>query len=133
MRRAVLLPFALALPLALAGCSLGTDPYQVVVGSINQASIVVPESATAGQAFQVSFRTVGSDGCWGRQRTDVSVSGMTATVTPYDRILTRQGSTCTLEPVVINHAASVTFSTPGEAVIRFVGLNNTFERTVTVR
>ncbi len=129
MRRTA--PVLLLPALVLASCSLGTDPFVVQVGAINQASIVTPDTVTAGQPFQVSFRTVGADGCWGRERTEVAVSGMTASITPYDRILTDGG--CAPEPVSIDHAASVTLTTPGDGLLRFVGLNSTVERSVVVR
>jgi hypothetical protein len=108
--------------LVLGACGWWDDGESVVgvIGYPDNLAIQAPDTVTAGEPFTVTLRTWGSNGCWRRHRTDVSVDGLVATIVPRDE---RPGSgrTCTQAPVEIEHEASVTFAEPGDGRVDVAG------------
>lgn len=125
-----------ALAVVLHGCDLITgakeDRLVGFIGYPDDMVIVSPESVTAGQAFVISVRTFGADGCWKRDRTDVALDGLTATITPYDVRRQGRGWDCAQAPVEIVHAATLTFDQVGVAQLTIQGRDGTAQRSVTV-
>lgn len=119
--------------LLLIGCEMVTGVGdERVVGQIGYPDHVVienPKTVQAGQSFHITVQTYGPDGCWSDDGTTVSISGLSATVTPFDR---KSGGLCTHAPVEITHVASLTFSQPGVAQITIKGRDGTAERSVYV-
>lgn len=99
-------------------------------------TVSVPDQVNVGTPFEVSIRTYGG-GCVREGSTDVIVRGSTVDIRPYD-IHTGQ-DVCTDILHVFEHAASLTLTAPGPAVIRFHGVEEpgrariVVERTITVR
>lgn len=136
------LPAILALAVPCAGCGISrlVDHVgsQSQPGFISASGLVVPDTATRGVPFSVKIWTQG-DGCIKSQdRTDVSYPAAdTAVVQPYDDVSI---GGCTNDVAqLVPHTASITFTQPGSAVVRFEGVNNihfgkptTIERTVIV-
>jgi hypothetical protein len=92
----------------------------------------------------VAVTTYG-DGCHRRGDTEVRVTGLVATVTPYD-YTALPGTPCTRQLVSMRHTAAVTFEQAGTAQIQVRGLDGStrhaanlvgdtlvVERTVPVR
>ena len=130
-----LLPLA-AVTLMLLGCDLLTGPSQDrqigEIGYPNNVEITIPDSVQSGQAFIVSVRTFGSDGCWRDDGTDVEVRGLIATVTPYDIHRVEAGTACTQAIIEIKHSAQLTFVGSGAAQVSVRGRDGTVTREVTV-
>jgi hypothetical protein len=82
-----------------------------------------PDTVVAGQPFEVLVRTYGSNGCWREAGSAVEGSGLTRTVTPYDRNPAAEDRTIACPDVVVRlpRTARLTFSEPGEAVLRVLG------------
>jgi hypothetical protein len=104
--------------------------------------VVAPDTVTAGMPFDMTVNTVALDGCWSADGGELAVSGSVATATPYDRRATAR--VCTMVLGTLAHHFSVSFDTPGEALIRVPGRRVregdarydepvTAERTVVVR
>jgi hypothetical protein len=121
----------------LAACTLITgvieDRQVGRLGYPDYLAISVQDSAVVGQPLGITVRTLGSDGCWRGDGTDMEVSGLTATITPYDVDRETRGTACTQMLVEITHTANLTFGLPGEAHISIRGRDGTVTRTVTVR
>jgi hypothetical protein len=79
----------------------------------------VPESAVAGEPFEVMVVTFGG-GCITQDGTEVDVSGLEVDVRPYD--LESGGEVCTAELRLFEHRATVTVAVPGTAEVRFHGV-----------
>ena len=128
--------FTITVLLALvAGCDLTGISEQRLVGVIgypDNLSIQVPDTVAAGQDFAVTVRTFGVDSCWRDGGTEVAVSGLTATVTPYDVDRAGRGALCTYEPVEITHSATLGFDQAGTARVEIIGSDGTAERSVVV-
>ncbi|MBL0171320.1 MAG: hypothetical protein IPP90_11410 [Gemmatimonadaceae bacterium] len=73
-----------------------------------------PTQLRAGQPFELTVNTFGADGCWGRERTDVSVGRRGITVTPYNRALAVTNVGCTQALSRIPHRVTLLLATPGE-------------------
>lgn len=86
----------------------------------DSARIQVPDSVTAGAAFEVRVTTYGG-GCVRKGETDVYIRGSTAEIRPYDYESTGRGIVCPDILVLYNHTAIVTIAEPGEATIRIHG------------
>ena len=132
-----LLPLGLALLAAGCGSLLGPDEKRVIGIIGDGSSIEVPTTVQAGQDFTVTIQTGWRNGCARKDKTDVQAQGMSATVTPYDRVT--EGATCTQAPQQFTHTATLRFSQPGTAKVRIRGRASrdsqvqTVERTVTVQ
>lgn len=106
----------------VGGCELITGPDEVV-GLV--VGVEVPDTVQAGEEFTVTVRTSGSNTCWRRDRTEVSVRGLTATVIPYDVEDRDRGEVCGAAVIEITHTAVVTFDEPGSALVDVRGRNGT--------
>ena len=118
---------AAALAAALAACTgspVGDDPGERRVGILRlyrtdpPSALVAPDTVRAGVDFQVGATTLGG-GCERAGETEVQVSGGVAVVTPYD--YTARAGACHDILLYLPHAATLRFSTPGEAVVRVRG------------
>ena len=126
MRRAMFGPLpVLLLTLAAAGCDsiVGLDPQREDVGTIEfhnePIRVDVPDTVRAGESFQVAVLTYGG-GCTRKRRTDVSVVGLIARVTPIDSEV-RGDHACAQYLATFAHEATLTFSRAGRARITFNG------------
>lgn len=91
--------------------------------------VEVPATATAGTPFQVRVTSYGG-GCIRAGRTEVRVSGSTATVEPY-QIITKH-DVCTADLRIDVNTASVRFDAPGTATVVVRGLNDAANQVITV-
>lgn len=128
---------ALALfAVALASCDLSTGLIEErrvgTIGYPENVLIAMPDTVDAGQAFTVTVRTLGPDGCWERDRTEVDVSGLRVTIVPYDIRRVGGGAVCTAAIVEIMHDATLTFGQPGVGRIDVMGRDGTAERSIVV-
>jgi hypothetical protein len=95
----------------------------VVIGFVGNGTTVVIEAADtvqAGVAFGVTVNTFGSSSCVRAERLDVTVDGAVARLTPYDRVAPSNVA-CTEDFGSHPHTGTVTFATPGDAVLEAVG------------
>lgn len=130
--------------LATAACPAATDPDRELRPAIieftetDSVKVVVPATATAGTPFEVRVTSYGG-GCVGRGPTEVSVSGSTALVEPFQLVVTDEDLVCTMELRIDVNTAMVRFDTPGAAKVRIRGYSTlsddliTVERTVQVQ
>ncbi|MFP4624597.1 MAG: hypothetical protein ACLFRX_10495 [Gemmatimonadota bacterium] len=102
-----------------SACGLGTSP-EVEVGLVG--SIQAPDTVQVGEAFLVTVTTSGPTACWSAERTEVSVTGLGATIVPYDRHV--EGY-CPTEVVEIAHTAELVFDQTGIGVLEVVGRDGT--------
>jgi len=141
MKRLSFAPLAL---LALAGCSgvLGSDstrrPALIEFPDGGPVVVEVPATATAGTSFTVAINSYGGS-CIGQGPTQVEVSGLTATVEPYQFELVDGNATCTQEIRTYRNVVQLRFDQTGTGRILFRGRSQsaggeiiTVERTVTV-
>ncbi len=114
--------FPLLLVLVLSGCDWIMGPNdRRHRGAV--ASVQVADTVRAGISFDVTILTGGPDGCWSKDRTEVHTDGLAATIAPYD--MERRGGVCTLEPVTIQHTATLTFAQSGQGRIEVLGRGGT--------
>jgi hypothetical protein len=146
MRRAHVVNTILAFAVSLSGCHDSTGPeYKRLPGllSLNPeepARITVPTEATAGVPIPVTVITMGG-GCVTQGDTEARVSGLAADVTPYDTFAVSlpPNMACTEELRLFTHVTTVTFASPGTAVVRIHGRQHpdvgviTVERTIQIR
>ena len=106
--------------------SLGTEgqagsPLQEDQGpSTLEGRIEAPETVTAGEPFEVTFITIGANGCWEPAGTDLEVDGLTARATAYDRT-EEEGQACTMVLLELPRTETLQFDEPGEGTIRLEG------------
>lgn len=135
--RVWLVQWLVMVALLLQGCSLitgvSTDRQMGHIGYPDMLSIYTPDSVAVGQVFTVTIRTLGASGCWREDGTDVGVSDLAATVTPYDEYRSVRGTSCSLAVVELTHTAELQFRQKGQATIRFRGRDGSAQRTVLVR
>lgn len=92
----------------------------------------MPAHARAGVAFEITVTTLGSSLCTRADGATVSVTGLVADVTPWDRIAP-EGTACTDDLHPFPRAARVRFDTPGSALIRLHGSGGlVYEASLTV-
>ena len=108
------------------------DPSHATVQAVS-----APATATVNVPFSVTVRTLGSSICTRVANTEVSVTGLTVTVTPYDEYA-RTMPYCTNDQKAFEHTASVTVASPGTATIRvsarsLQGVPINIDRVVTVQ
>lgn len=99
-------------------------------GGSGTVIIEAPETVTAGQAFEVTVNSFGSSSCVRADRLDVAVAGSVARLTPYDRVAPTD-TPCTEDFGAHPHTASVTFTTPGPAVLEAHGRSASGDTVVT--
>jgi hypothetical protein len=122
------------LTVLLGGCNLLTDigdpPVYGFIGYPDDLAIVMPDTVAMAQEFSVTVRTRGADGCWRKDHTAVTRSGLAATITPFD---VRRGTVCTAATVEIFHTATLMFSQAGVATVVIQGRDGTAQRSVVVQ
>jgi hypothetical protein len=84
------------------------------------SGVQLAASTRVGEATAVQFITFGG-GCVFQDRTEVTVSGLTAEVRPYRRELP-PNTVCTMELRLDRNVAELRFAEPGRARVRIVGL-----------
>jgi hypothetical protein len=134
MKRFTFAPLAL---LVLAGCGeeviAGTEYERrlAVIGPFADTVVVeVPAAATRGVGFDVAVTSYGN-GCFEQADTEVEVSGLTATVDPYQLVAVGDVN-CLDQGRTFRHVAQVRFDQAGTAIVRFRGLSQSTGDTVTV-
>jgi hypothetical protein len=129
---------ALVLPLA-AGCSsiLGSSGWERVPGDIGNAigsPLQAPAEARQGVPFEITVTTYGSGSCTRPDGAETSVTGLLATVRPFD--LERRGPNvaCTADLRAYPRPVTLRFDEPGQATIRVIGARGEqVEQQLTVR
>jgi hypothetical protein len=137
------LSFAPLIILSLAGCSEVSGPEfarrlaVIEAGEINPVEVEVPTAASQGVGFEVAVTSYGG-GCTDPAGTDVEVSGLVATVEPYQLVPVDDDTPCPRDFREARHVAQVRFDQAGTGTIRFRGVSETgdaitVERTVVVQ
>lgn len=85
------------------------------------APVEVPETAVAGEPFEVTISTFGG-GCDNVGSALVKVEGHLATIQPYDFTEADEVTVCTAILKIMPRTVEVTFDEPGEGVLRIKGL-----------
>lgn len=121
----------------LAACGLPSAlTTEQVVGSIpndTPASEVIdaPDNATVNQPITLTINTYGSSSCTTPDGARVEVNGLTATITPLDRVPRPNSDVaCTADLAARPHSVEVTFAEAGDAVIRVVGAGGEGVQTI---
>lgn len=128
-------PALASLPLALTmACSGPTGPTpRTELGTIafhdTEAVTQVPDSVRVGVPFEISVRTYG-DGCVTGNGTEVQRHGRSVDVRPYD--VHSGAQVCTDVLRMFDHRATVMLETPGQADIRFHGMERPTDSVITV-
>ena len=102
----------------VSGCAT-----EEVLGRVS--AVEAPDTVQVGQPFAVTVTTTGPDGCWRKERTEASVRGLTATISPFDVDTQGYGVACTQAVVEIIHTAELTFAEAGAGVISVRGRDGT--------
>lgn len=122
--------------LLLSGCGLITgvdeDRFQGTIGYPDDVILTIPETVYLGQEFTLTLRTIGADGCWRNDRTDVTLSSLAAAITPYDVRRTERGVDCTMAVVDLLHTANLTFDQAGLARVTVRGRDGMVTESVVV-
>ena len=130
------LALAAVLPFVAADCATQPDTVRVP-GLIADGGAALevysgPDTVTAGRPFAAIVFTYGSSSCTTPDGADVSISGLTAEVVPYDRIPT--GSVpCTADFAQRPHAVTLRFDTVGTAALTVRGEGFSGGRRVPLR
>lgn len=125
------------LVMLLAGCSVvrPEDTVQMLgwLGSSGlPPEVAIPDTFDLGVATPIEVSTFGSSSCTRVARTEVAISGLTATVEPIDEYRTK--GACTDDLRKFTHTAQLRFNAAGQADIRIHGRVGHLERdTVIVR
>ena len=95
----------------------------------------MPATLRRGVAFSATVATVGSSSCTRADGAEVTVTGLLAEVTPYDRKAI--GSVCTPDLAQFPRPVTLRFDQAGDAVVRVHGFTlgiraSTYEAHVTV-
>ncbi len=105
----------------LGGNSSDKDAVDAYIGFIGEGitptdPLVAPDTAQAGQAFDVTVTTFGSSSCVQAVREEVERAPMRTTITPYDGG-NRHQTACNWIIAEMERTIAVTFEEPGEATI----------------
>lgn len=102
-----------------------SDATHVRVAAADPRTVVAaPDTVTAGVPFTVTITTIGLSGCWSQDGATRSVSGLTANVTPYDRVIEEIDGlpiSCTAALVDLPRDISLSFAQTGTATLRVSG------------
>jgi hypothetical protein len=95
--------------------------------------VEIPKVVSRGVDFEVAVRTFGG-GCMGQGDTEVSISGRSAEVRPYDLFPTRlpPNTACTADLRYYLHRATLRFSEAGLAMVRVRGRAHPGDRVVLI-
>lgn len=99
----------------------------------DQTLVEIPSHVTSGVDFDISVRTFGG-GCIAQGDTEISISGRSAEVRPYDVFVTRlpANMACTDDLRFYLHRARLRFAEPGLATVRIRGRERPGDRVVVV-
>jgi len=118
-------PRLLVAVLLLSGTGCSTTSTELEYARVRSSFVETPgdplrveDSVRAGSQFAVTIFTDG--GCRSPDGTTVSVAGLTADLTPYDRALVR--GACAAPASINSRAVTLTFASAGQAMIRVHGL-----------
>src|SRR5688572_25596443 len=113
--------------LLVSACAPVTNPdgWRRVVGNVNPAlssiqMVNLPTEAAVNVPFTVTVTTLGSSSCTRADGTDVATNGLTATITPYDRVAPPDAP-CTRDLRGFPHPVQLRFTTAGSARIIVIG------------
>lgn len=130
-RRGFLAIPAAALVLCSGGCALLGPDEDERLGLLDldgvAATIYVPQGVERGERFAVNFYTLGG-GCMSRGRTELSVDGLEASITPYD--IHSGGRACADIIAFLDHTIWLRFDLEGRATIRVHGRGEPGDRPV---
>jgi hypothetical protein len=122
--------------LAIASPGIGQDWIRTI-GSIPVGSgprvVETPDTVRAGRAFLVTINTFGGSGCGSPAGVDLVVTGLLASVTPYDRVPRSDSAVhwgCPADFSPRPHPVRITFPTAGLGVIRVRGRDGWRSRIV---
>lgn len=107
-----------------APAALNDGPAYLMAATPSEIHVVAPETVTEGVAFGVEITTVGLNGCWQEDGADLTVSGTTATVTPYDLVVTEidgEPAVCTAALKLLTHELQITFHEAGDGLLKVNG------------
>lgn len=124
----------------LGGCTAELGPqYRRAIGSGGTGLPVIEIDAPvqAGQPSTLTVITYGSSSCTEPDGAEVTIRGMEATITPYDRYPHGKDVACTADKMTFPRPVVVTFPEAGDATLRVrVRTDNDditiYERTVIV-
>lgn len=120
----------LMLPACFLSACVPTNPFttkQVVglipINSFPELEVIrAPGTASVNQPFTLTIITYGSSSCTTIDGAKVEVTGLIATITPFDRVPTGE-VVCTADLASHPRTVELTFREPGEALIRVIGQN----------
>ena len=90
-------------------------------GSRPPEMVVAPDTVQAGVPFTAVITTIGFDSCWDADGASIESNPQLAVVTPYDRYSRSEEQGCLTMHFPLQHAVQVTFTQPGEAILRVNG------------
>lgn len=92
----------------------------LVPDCINPPPLEAPDTVVAGEPFEIVVRTSGA--CtWRADGAEISQSGATVEVVPYDRVSSRRGVMCPQVPHYPFRIVELVFTEAGDALIRITG------------
>lgn len=83
--------------------------------------LTAPNTAQAGESFEVEVRTVAPNGCYEADRVETEQDALLIEITPYDLDRTDAEGACPDVIGLIKRTLNLQFDTPGEALIRLNG------------
>ena len=126
---------ALLAVLLVSSCALVTNPdgWRRVIGNVNPAlssmqMVNLPTEAAVNVPFTVTVTTLGSSSCTRADGADVVTNGLTATITPYDRVAP-PNTPCTRDLRGFPHPVQLRFATAGSARINVIGRDGSGQTT----
>ena len=117
--------------LPLAEQPLSSLPTARRVAFIDQSLVVVPPRSRVGETVEVSV-PVASGGCGNSDTTVVSVSDFTATIVPYQRVLTAPDIVCPAIYFVDRRVVRIKFLQHGAARVRLVSRSGPDQRLLVI-
>ena len=131
-RRVAILSFV-----TVAACLSTTAPLWVVepgvifVSGVQANVVTAPDTVAVGTSFTAVVTTLGSSSCTRAAGAHVGVSGLTATVVPFDSVPGDKHATCTSDLRAFPRDVSLTFGAAGQAAIAVAGRSEHGDTTIT--
>jgi hypothetical protein len=79
--------------------------------------ILAPDTVNAHQSFATVVHSFGSSSCTTPAGVDLDLDASSATITPYDVVAEGRGTVCTADYAPRPHPVTLTFTSPGPALI----------------
>jgi hypothetical protein len=121
----------LARELPLAEQSVRSRPSARRVAGIDTLLVVVPTRAAVGETLALTI-PVASGGCRDADTTAVAVVQLTATIIPYQRVVTDPNANCPSVYFVERRTVHVTFMARGAARLRIVSRSGADQRLLAI-